>query len=283
MESGGVGDFIANRCKYTSNRNELLPRSWIIEFISLIICELIHYFYSFTTCSQSNVIISTLSVRISSINENSEDGCLGIDSHVDMSCSGRHARIVGIKEGKTSTVYVFDDSMKPSQSVRAVHVAYAYNTEDGKTFILRVNHCLDFTKLMHHSILCTNQSRANSIQINDCPTMYNELSTQSIQILDKDIQLPIEFNGTVPFIPIRYPTDEEWDTCHHIHLTAEEGWDMNITPLNHKISSLESEENILDSYLLHRDLLDRLHATVQLSSISRNNKASVNPKILASM
>ena len=200
-----------------------------------------------------------------------------------MSCARQYARIIGIEEGKTSTVYAFNDSMKPPQSVKTVHAACAYDTEDGKTFILRGDHCLNFTKSTHNSTLCTNHSGANSIKISNCPTMYNELSTQSIQILDKDIQLPIEFNGTVPFIPIRYPTDEEWDTCHHIHLTAEEGWDMNITPLNHKISSLESEENILDSYLLHRDLLDRLHATVQLSSISRNNKASVNPKILASM
>ena len=222
-------------------------------------------------------------VRNSSINENTEDGRLGIDSHADMSCAGRHARIIGIEEGKTSTVYAFDDTMKPSKSVKTVHVAYAYDTEDGKTFIVRVNHCLDFTKSMHHSILCTDQSRANSIQINDCPTIYDESSTQSIQIPDKEIQLPIEFNGPVPFISIRYPTDEEWDTCHHIHLTAEEGWDMNIIPLNHKISSLESEENILDSYLLHRDLLNRLHATVQLSGISHNNKASINPETLESM
>ena len=153
--------------------------------------------------------------------------------------------------------------MKPSQSVKTVHIAYAYDTEDKKILILRVNHFLDFRKLMHHSNLCTNQSRANYIKIHDCPKMCNELLTQSIQIPDKEIKLPFEFNGPVSYVSIRYPTDEECDTCHYIHLTAYEGWDMNITPLNHKISSLESKENILDSFLLHQVLLDRLHTTVQ--------------------
>ena len=42
--------------------------------------------------------------------------------------------------------------MKPSQRVKTIHVAYAHDTENGTTVILRVNHCLDFTTTMHHSI-----------------------------------------------------------------------------------------------------------------------------------
>ena len=57
------------------------------------------------------------------MNENTEDGCLGIDIHVDLTCAGRHAIIIGIEEGKTSTIYAFDNSMKLSQSVKIVHVA----------------------------------------------------------------------------------------------------------------------------------------------------------------
>ena len=193
--------------------------------------------------------LSAISVRISSINQNDDNGRLGIDSHADMSCAGRHARIVGVEEGKTSTVYSFDDSMKPSQKIKTIHVAYAHDTTDGKTFILRVNHCLDFTSSMHHSILCTNQSRANGTSINDCPTIYDRHSSQSVIIPDTDIQLPIEFNGPVPFLSIRYPTDDEWDTCQHIHLTPEEVWDMHLIPLSHNILAVTVDESIVASFL----------------------------------
>ena len=172
--------------------------------------------------------------------------------------------------------------MKPSQRVKTIHVAYAHDTENGTTVILRVNHCLDFTTTMHHSILCTNQARANSVIINDCPTIYNKTSTQSMIIPDLDLHIPIEFNGPVPFVSIRYPTDEEWDTCPHIHLTPEEGWEMNLIPLSHKVSSVQADEHIVDSFLLQRDLLDRLRDTIQLSGITHKNKSSLDAESLAS-
>ena len=73
---------------------------------------------------------------ISNIHLKTDGGRLGIDSHADMSCAGKHARIVGIEEGQTSTVYPFDDSMKPTKEVKTVHVAYAYDAPNGHTTIL---------------------------------------------------------------------------------------------------------------------------------------------------
>ena len=99
--------------------------------------------------------------------------------------------------------------MKPSQRVKTTHVAYAHYTENNTTFILRVNHCLDFKTTMHHSVLCTNQTRANSLIVNDYPMIYDKTSTQSIIIPDLDHHKPIEFNGSLPFVSIRYPTDKE--------------------------------------------------------------------------
>ena len=145
-----------------------------------------------------------------------------------MSCAGKNARVIEIEEGKTSTVYPFNDSMSPSKEIKTVHVAYAYDTLNGQTIILQVNHCLDFTSIMQHSILCTNQARANNIIVDDCPKLLDikNTSTQSIIFPADDTELPILFNGPVPFIPVRYPTDEDLETCPTIHLTAEEGWNM---------------------------------------------------------
>ena len=118
----------------------------------------------------------------------------------DMSCAGKHARIIGIEEGNNSTVYPFDESMTPSKEIRTVHVAYAYATCNGRTIILQVNHCLDFTTTMHHSILCTNQGRANNLIINDCPKALDiaRTSTQSVILPDNNVELPILFHGLVP-------------------------------------------------------------------------------------
>ena len=107
----------------------------------------------------------------------------------------------------------FDDSMRPSKGIRTVHVAYAYDAPNGQTAILQVNHCLDFTSTMENSIVCTNQARANNIIINDCPKLFDltHTSTQSVIIPDNSIEIPIHYHGPVPYIPIRYPTDEDLD------------------------------------------------------------------------
>ena len=202
-----------------------------------------------------------------------------------MSCAGKQARIIAIEEGQTSTVYPFDDSMRPSKGIRTVHVAYAYDAPNGQTAILQVNHCLDFTSTMENSIVCTNQARANNIIVNDCPKLFDltHTSTQSVIIPDNSIEIPIHYHGPVPYIPIRYPTDEDLDgTCPTIHLTAEEGWNMDLVPLSHHVSSYSSETE-LDAYLLKTDLLARLHDTIHLSGITHNNELSTKPEILASM
>ena len=56
------------------------------------------------------------------------DARLGIDSHADISCAGRHARIMEVIEGEACTVHVFNDSMAPIKNVQTINVAYAVDT-----------------------------------------------------------------------------------------------------------------------------------------------------------
>ena len=83
---------------------------------------LIHYISLLFTCCQLNkprkhLTLSAIHVNsnkhhtISNIKLKTGEGRLGIDSHADMSCAGKHARIVGIEEEQTSTVYPFVDSI----------------------------------------------------------------------------------------------------------------------------------------------------------------------------
>ena len=125
-------------------------------------------------------------------------------------------------EGETSIVHAFADSMKPFKNIKTVDVAFAYNTGNGHTFIIRVNHCLDFTKDMEHSIVCTNQSRTHNIIINDVPKTfdYANTSSQSLHHRDSGYELPILFYGPIPYLPICAPTPQELDKCIHIQLTS---------------------------------------------------------------
>ena len=221
-ESGSVGTFIQNRRQKTSNAGTWKILSQVTDILCLLIIEFTIYFnLLFTRCqilnNNSYLTLSAVSVNtshncnISNIQHTTNDACLGIDSHVDMSCAGKNARIIGIEEVKTLTVYPVDNSMSPSKEIKTVYVAYAYETTKGRTIILQVNHCLDFTSTLQHPILCTNQAWANNIIVDDCPKLLNmtNTSTQSIIFPENDTELPILFNGPVPFINVRYPTDED--------------------------------------------------------------------------
>ena len=162
--------------------------------------------------------------------------------------------------------------MKPMQRVRTIHVAYAHDKSEDTSVIFRVNHCLDFTISMYNSILCTNQSHTNSITINDCPSIYDQPSTKFIIPPNNDIQLSTKFNGPVPYISVRYPANDEWDTCPHIHLTAEEGCYRILVPLSHNISYVIIDVSIVDSFLLQRDILECLRDTIKLIGITQKIK-----------
>ena len=48
---------------------------------------------------------------------------------------------------------------------------------------------------------------------------------------------------------------------------------MNLIPLSHSISSMSTQKIVPDTYVLQRDILERLHNTVQLSGIDhKHNK-----------
>ena len=91
------------------------------------------------------------------------DGCkLGADSHADVSVAGKHGKILSYVDGHVCTVHPFHDGYQPKKNVKIVNVAYAYDHQDGITYIVILNHCLDFTKDMQDSLFSTNQVRAHA-------------------------------------------------------------------------------------------------------------------------
>lgn len=85
-------------------------------------------------------------------------GCrLGLDSHADMSCIGKHGRILETIVGQSCTVHPY----KPISDVKTVNAAFAYDTKDGDTYIIKVNKALDFTNTM--------EARNNIVQVDYIP------------------------------------------------------------------------------------------------------------------
>ena len=63
-------------------------------------------------------------------------GChLGTDSHADMSCIGSHAAILEVYEGQLCNVMPFNDTYTPMRDIKTVNAAFAYDSDDGKTYI----------------------------------------------------------------------------------------------------------------------------------------------------
>lgn len=180
---------------------------------------------------------------------------LGLDSHADMTCVGQDALIIEHVHGQTCTVHPFHDSYSPKRNVKVCNAALAYDYDNGKTIILILNQCLDFSNNMRHSLLCTNQVRSNGIIVDDTPKLIDVLQRSHQAIIvpqddEDDIHIPISLHGPVPFIPVRKPTKDEFHSCEHVILTSFERWDPNLflSDATHNISKFHFDNGEKERY-----------------------------------
>ena len=241
-------------------------------------------------------LATTVKSNISSTNKTTElsaeelqSGCrLGLDSHADISCAGRHARITATYHGQVCNVSPFNDSYKPMTNIHTVDTAYAVDTSDGKTYILNVNQSLDFTDSMTHSLVCTNQARMNNVIIDDIPTTLdlNGRSTHSVYFPDQDIRIPLQLHGPISYLPVRYPTDEELEFCPTLDLTSHDEWDPSCVELLEQGSSnissihIEFEDKVFD-HAIFRDMPQLLVNKINISGTSRTKNLELTPETLA--
>ena len=155
------------------------------------------------------------------------NGCrLGIDTHADTSCAGKHVRILEYIDGATYNVAPFHGSYKPIQEISMVNGAVAVDTKEGKSYILELNNFLNFTDSMDHSLLCPMQARTNGVIINDIPRNLcpDEADSQCIHFPVEKVRIPIEFHGPIPYLPIRYPSDFDINDFQWLTLTDPSKW-----------------------------------------------------------
>ena len=150
----------------------------IYEYLCYVIEHLVKVIHRKPPRYPKSLVSSAVSLMISSSKafnptlseQELRDGCrLGIDSHADVSCVGKHAHVFETFSGRTCNVQPFNDSYSPMLDIKTVNAAFAYDSDDGMTYILNVNQALDFTNTMVHSLLCPNQARMNGMVIDDVP------------------------------------------------------------------------------------------------------------------
>jgi hypothetical protein len=208
-------------------------------------------------------------------NQQLAEGCrLGTDSHADVSCLGKHARITETFQGRSCNVQPFHDSYSPMKNVNTINASFAHDTNDGKTYIIEVNQALDFTDSMEHSLLCTNQARIHGVIVDDVPKLLDpsNRSTHSIQFPKQQVTLPLSLFGPVSYLPVRFPNDEEMNFCERLELTCgDAAWDPScLNGLNQISATRTTPSSPLEDELLQSNLYSDLSEKVFINAISHS-------------
>ena len=180
-----------------------------------------------------------------------KNGCkLGIDSWADTCCAGKHAHIDSFVEGRVVNVSGFSNELPQIESIPIANVKYAYDSNDGKTYILTMNNAIYLGNSMENALICPNQCRENGIQVDTRPKYYqhpDEPTCQSIFDNVNNVRIPLEHHGPLPYIPVRRPTNEEILTCDEIILTSTNDWDP-YDELSFHLYNVNSEDDFNTSF-----------------------------------
>ena len=241
---------------------------------------------SFRITYHGSSCVSPLHISELSSQEMNDGARLGIDSHADITCAGKHVKIMEVIHGKSCTVHPFNDSYKPMENISIINGVTAVDTSNGETYILELNHAMDFTRTMTNSLLCPNQARHNNVIINDVPRCYDSKSEFNICFPDSDVKLPLERYGPTACLNTRYPTNFELENCQYLQLTSLDEWNPYHEDENIAISDVSAfhfdfekdTDNFLDS-----DLYLRLLDSVNVGAINHTSSRSMTPENLSKL
>jgi len=168
-----------------------------------------------------------------------------------------------------------------------VNGCMAYDTLDGQTYIQDINQALDFTHTMENSLLCTKRARAHGVVVEDVPKFLDNNSHHSISFPDDGVVLRLLLHGPVSYLPVRYPTDEELNSCHHLELSCHDSpWDPMAFGKAPDDRRGDTPQRSICSHVNHAwgepfDLYQSLVASINISSVSHNSQTTLTPEYLA--
>ena len=171
---------------------------------------------------------------------------LGLDTWADTSCSGKHAFVAEFIEGKLVTASGFSPSLGTVKDLPMANVLYAYDKPDGTTILLEHNNTIYLGADMEDSLGNPIQSEEHGIRVDLRPKAFypHDDKSQSLTFADGTV-IPVQYDGVLPFIPIRRPSPIEVDSCERLQLSSPYDWD----PFKERctFSQLGSNYSTLDS------------------------------------
>ena len=103
----------------------------------------------------------------------------------------------------------------------------------GQSILLLKNESIDFTS-QANSMLSVNQLRANGIDVDDCPKLYQVAGRQGRQSMivgqdedDQDVEVPFEFDRGLISYTIHKPTEADISNLPVYVLTSDHPWNPN--------------------------------------------------------
>ena len=96
--------------------------------------------------------------------------------------------------------------------------ATTYHHPNGESYIIIINEALYYGSKLDHLLINPNQVRHNCVGFWDNP--YDHRQELYIEVYDKGVTLPIQFNGTKLIFESSVPTEEELNTLPHLVLTS---------------------------------------------------------------
>ena len=202
---------------------------------------------------------------------------LGFDSWADTSCSGKHAYVESFIEGKTVNACGFSQTLGLMKNLPIANVVYAYDSPDGRILLLENHNTIYLGDAMEDSLVNPIQSEENNVRVDLRPKRFYPTETDQCQCITfpDGTCIELQYDGVLPYIPIRRPTPEELDSCEQILLTSKDEWD----PHSYQgfVSSLQQDTNDLvdprlsdpiSSYLSSEHLSPMLSNTPILRNIN---------------
>ena len=135
-------------------------------------------------------------------------GCkLGLDSWTDTGCAGRHAHVEEFVLGKTVIATGFSSSQGKLDDLPFSYFLYAYDHVERSVILIEHNHTIYMGDNMDDSLSNPIQSEEAGVGVDLRPKYYykDENHAQTITFPDDTI-IPILYDGSLPFIPVRWPT-----------------------------------------------------------------------------
>ena len=175
--SSDVSNFTANTDSIMGVRNEqaslksrtgTIPNTWLLQRLR----ETLHLSTNIITHSIS--ILVSRRIKATHKQGNVELPLLDVktenetDTNADTCWLGKNFTIIS-HTSRTGYVYPYDSSYSPIQNVLIVTSVTAWNDSTGVTYILIIHEVLYYGMQLDHSLINSNQIRANGIDVHDNP------------------------------------------------------------------------------------------------------------------